>query len=109
MTDFAHTTAAERARQDKAKTLARWCYARGISAGVLELDPVLLRSIARRAGVNPPRQVGAVSPTWQLVVDLLAARAQWDHEHARDAPPAVGCVACALEAPCPHRDPAGRR
>lgn len=98
--DFAHTTAAERARQDKAKLLARWCYARGIDACVLELDPVVLRSIARQAGVNPPRRAGAVSPTWQLVADLLTARTDWDHRHNHASPAPAQCLGCAVGSGC---------
>lgn len=97
MTDFAHTTAAEQARMEKAKTLARWCYTRGIRGHLLEVDPAVLRSLARQAGVNPPHQVGAVSPTWQLVDELLVARAQWDRDHSCPPPPAAAvCVACVV-------------
>jgi len=104
--DFAHTTAAERARQDKAKQLARWCYARGVDVRVLELDPVVLRSIARQAGVNPPHQTGAVSATWQLVADLLTARTDWDRRHNHAAPAPAQCVLCAVGTSCDrHRPP----
>ncbi len=98
--DFAHTTVAERARQDKAKRLARWCYARGVDVRVLELDPVVLRSIARQAGVNPPHQTGTVPPTWQLVADLLAARTDWDHRYNQASPVPAECVVCAGGAGC---------
>jgi len=99
--DFAHTTAAERARQDKANQLARWCYARGVDVRVLELDPAVLRSIARQAGVNPPHQTGGtVSPTWQLVADLLTARTDWDHRHNHASPAPAECLLCAVGAGC---------
>jgi hypothetical protein len=100
--DFAHTTAAERARQDKAKQLARWCYARGVDVRVLELNPVVLRSIARQAGVNPPRCTGTVSATWQLVADLLTARTDWDHRHNHASPAPAQCLVCAVRAGCAH-------
>lgn len=106
LVNFAHTAAAERARQDKAKQLARWCYARGVDARVLELDPVVLRSIARQAGVNPPHQSGAASTTWQLVADLLTARTDWDHRHHHASPAPAPCVLCAVSTSCDrHRAP----
>lgn len=58
MTDFAHTIGAGTARVAKAKTLARWCYTRGIPGHLLEIDPAVLRALARQADrVSPPRRV----------------------------------------------------
>jgi hypothetical protein len=95
--DFAHTTAAERARQDKAKQLARWCYARGVDVRVLELDPVVLRSIARQAGAKPPHQTGAASET-------SSSRTFSPPAPTGTAP--AQCVLCAVGTSCDrHRPP----
>jgi len=66
--DFAHTPRAEQARHRKARILARWCYQRGVLAGVSALPPPLLRFIAHEAGVRAPHQdAGGCSETWQQV------------------------------------------
>lgn len=72
--DFAHTARAEQARHHKAQILARWCYRRGVLAGVSALRPPLLRFIAHEAGVRAPHQdAGSCSEIWRQVEALLAA------------------------------------
>lgn len=100
-TDYAHTAHAEQLRSTKAKTLARWCYARGISADIVHEPVELLRAIARRATVSPSHDAGA-GATWSQVAELLQRRARWDHDHGIQAPAAPLCVSCVvLGARCP--------
>ena len=99
--DFAHTAQAQRQRQRKAKTLARWCYTRGLGPEVATAEEPLLRAIARAAGVAPPHRRNGHSPTWDLVADLLRARAEWDHVHHIAAPAPAQCAQCAVHGPHP--------
>lgn len=96
--DFAHTHEAAAARHRKAQTLGRWCYARGILAGVSELPPPLLRVIARQVGVRPPHYAAGRSETWHLVDELLVARVAWDRAHGLEPPRSVVDVASAVHA-----------
>lgn len=61
-------------------------------------------ALARRAAVTPPHlQPNGSSSTWQLVGQLLSARATWDRNHGQTPPKHVDCIACAvLEQPCPR-------
>lgn len=101
---FAYSRAAQLQRAQKARALARWCYSQGIGPAVARQDPALLRAAARRAGVPPPHlEPDGTSPTWQLVGQLLSARAEWDRAHGQTPPEHVRCVACAvLEQVCPQ-------
>lgn len=105
-TSYAHSAFAESRRRDKARTLARWCYDRGIDARILDVAPDRLRLVARLAGVAPPHQEATGSPTWQLVADLLTQREAWDRAHAVAAPPRADFVDCVIEgAPCSSCQP----
>lgn len=102
--EFTHGQYAQRRRADKARELTRWCYQRGIGPAVVEQPPQVLRAAARAAGVSPPHldDLGR-SPTWQLVGELLGARAGWDRSRDRQPPSHVPCVGCAvLPGACPR-------
>lgn len=99
--DYAHTSAAARARHRKAQTLARWCYARGILGGLSDQPPALQRVIARQAGVRPPHHSDCRSETWQLVDELLSARVVWDRVHGMIPPSGVADVAAAVDSAAP--------
>ena len=71
-TSYAHSAHAESRRQEKARTLARWCYDRGIDARILNVAPDRLRLIARQASVTPT--VVALRTMATSVVDAEIAR-----------------------------------
>lgn len=100
--DYAHTGTAHRMRHAKARTLARWCYGRGIGPAILQVSPALRRRAARLAGVTPPHEPSATAgDTWLLVAELLVQRAAWDRAHQVVPPSSARCVACVvLSAPC---------
>lgn len=101
--DFAHTPAATEQRAAKAKTLARWCYHRGVTAAaVTSADSATRRQLAQRAEVPPPRETqGQLAETWQLVVELLTQRHIWDEAHRADPPAApIQCLPCLIVSGC---------
>jgi hypothetical protein len=104
--DYAHTRQAEIRRAQKARLLASWCYDRGIGPGIGEADGEVQRVAARAAGVSPPHQNGAHSPTWTSVAHLLEQRALWDQRHERVPPPPAPCITCAVDPElCTHCRP----
>lgn len=97
--DYASTPTARRHRQEKAKTLARWCYSNGIDARILDASAELRRKAARAAGVSPPHERdGQAGETWRIVAELLAARVVWDQAHAVTPPAPARCLECVLAA-----------
>jgi hypothetical protein len=105
-TSYAHSAHAEARRQEKARTLARWCYDRGIDARILDVAPDRLRLVARQAGVTPPHHEASGSPTWELVAYLFTQREAWDRAHGVVPPPRADCVDCAIDqAPCSSCEP----
>jgi hypothetical protein len=80
--DFGHTQVADRNRVVKARTLADWCWQRGITpADVTGWDQRTRNRAARAAGVNPPNRL---SPTWELVASLLGSMGVWAAAHPWD-------------------------
>ncbi|MBJ8347574.1 hypothetical protein [Antrihabitans sp. YC2-6] len=72
--DFAHTDRAGNMRREKAITLARYVWERGIDAVELQtLSDEQRRKLARAAGVNPP----STSETWNEVAGLLDRKDAW--------------------------------
>src|SRR5690349_21822387 len=77
--DFAHSTASEERRREKAITLARFIWDRDINSRELgHLTDEQLRKLARAAGVNPP----STSETWKAVTALIDQKDQWAAVHA---------------------------
>jgi len=79
----------------KAKTLAAWCWARGITSVDLAWAPSGdLAAVARAAGVNPP----STGETWALAGEMLRAMAGWVTNHPGDPRAARGeyrpCCVC---------------
>ena len=70
----------------------------------LNLPPQVLRAVAHAAEVKTPHlDDRGHSPTWQLVGELLRARAGWDRSRERQPPPHVACIGCAvLLGACPE-------
>jgi len=76
--DFAHTDQAEKRRREKATTLARYAWDRGISGRELVgLTDGQRRKFARAAGVNPP----SGPATWHVVGELLDRKDKWARMH----------------------------
>ena len=100
--DYAYTRRVQECRRRKAAILGRWCYDRGIGPRITTEPAEILRHAAHRAGVTPPHLAAdGRSATWELVAELLHARARWDRAHDRQLPHHVHCIACTvLETPC---------
>ncbi|MRH92108.1 hypothetical protein GFY24_32510 [Nocardia sp. SYP-A9097] len=78
MADYAHSDHASRSREDKARRLAAYIWARGITGPeLLELPQAQQRKLARAADTNPP----STDETWQVVAQLLAEKDAWAARH----------------------------
>ena len=77
-----------------AKTLARWCYQRGVDEQILGCGPPLLRSAVDQAlgRSTPPPSEDAL---WRRTAALLHQRRAWDREHQVSPPPPAECRFCA--------------
>ncbi|MFJ9365722.1 hypothetical protein ACIRRA_15075 [Nocardia sp. NPDC101769] len=74
MADYAHSDHASRSREEKARRLAAYLWARGISGPeLLELPAAQRRKLARAADTNPP----STDETWQVVAGLLGEKDAW--------------------------------
>lgn len=74
MADYAHSDHASRSREEKARRLAGYVWARGISgAELLDLPLAQRRKLARAADTNPP----STDETWQAVAALLDEKDAW--------------------------------
>ncbi|MEU1430318.1 hypothetical protein ABZ412_24890 [Nocardia sp. NPDC005746] len=74
MADYAHSDHASRSREEKARRLAAYVWARGISGvELLELPVAQRRKLARAAETNPP----STEETWQAVARLLGEKDAW--------------------------------
>src|SRR3546814_1831261 len=79
-----------------AKTLARWCYARGIDERILECGENLLRSAVDQAlGRAAPLHLESL--LWQHTAALLGQRRDWDRAHQVSGPAAAKCLLCRSE------------
>ena len=81
-----------------AKTLARWCYERGIDeqirqASALTLSTALEQALARQLEPHLATYV------WALAAELLLRRRDWDRTHRITPPPAAACISCAVSPP----------
>lgn len=90
-----------------AKTLARWCYARGIDERILECGESVLRSAVDQAlGRAAPLHLERV--LLQHTAALLGQRRDWDRAHQVSPPTPAECLTCAVAVDqCPTH--AGRR
>ena len=90
-----------------AKTLARWCYVRGVDERVLGVGQQLLTAAAGQA-------LGRAAPAhleqalWQQTAALLRQRRDWDRDHQVSPPTPAACLPCVVAVDqCPTH--AGRR
>ncbi|MEC3956983.1 hypothetical protein VMT65_28365 [Nocardia sp. CDC153] len=74
MADYAHSDHASRSREEKARRLAAYVWARGITGDeLLDMPDAQRRKLARAAQTNPP----STEETWQVVAGLLAEKDAW--------------------------------
>jgi hypothetical protein len=88
-----------------AKTLARWCYERGVDERVFDAgEQILGRAVDQALGRRATPQLEHA--LWQHVAGLLRQRRQWDSAHQVTAPPAAECLWCAItRQDCPQHAP----
>lgn len=74
MSSFTHSDTAEANRENKAKSLARFCWDRNInSIELMDFSDAHRRRLARAAGVNPPSTL----ETWEKAVALMLQKQEW--------------------------------
>lgn len=103
--DYAHTPTANDRRQAKATAIARWCYRRGVTVKHLRAtNAATRRRLALQINVPPPREqpgINQLGETWELSIELLEQRTNWDNNHQLDPPAApIDCLGCLLS-DCP--------
>lgn len=96
----------ERQVATAAKTLARWCYQRGLDERLLDADERLLRlatnqALGRRTpperGPSQLERVQFDQALWAQTAVLLQLRRAWDLAHQITAPAAADCLWCAVD------------
>lgn len=89
-----------------AKTLARWCYKRGLDERLLDAGDRLLRlatdqALGRRTpperGPSQLERVQFEKALWAQTAVLLQLRRAWDLAHQITAPAAADCLWCAVD------------
>ena len=75
-----------------AKTLARWCYNRGVDERVLGCCEQLLKAAVAQA-LGRPAPAHLEHALWQQAATLLRQRRDWDRDHQVTPPPARGVPA----------------
>jgi hypothetical protein len=78
-----------------AKTLARWCYTRGVDERALGCDEHLLKAAVNQA-LGRPAPTHLEHALWQQTVTLLRQRRDWDSDHQVSPPPPAPCLTCAV-------------
>ena len=90
-----------------AKTLARWCYRRGVDERVLGCGEQLRKAAVDQA-LGRPAPAHLEHALWQQTATLLRQRRDWDRDHQITPPPPAPCLPCAVAVDrCPTH--AGRR
>lgn len=78
-----------------AKTLARWCYARGVDERVLGCGEKLLKAAVEQA-LGRPAPAHLEQALWQRTAALLGQRRDWDRAHQVSGRAPAKCLLCAL-------------
>lgn len=88
-----------------AKTLARWCYCRGVDEHVLGYGEKLLEAAVDQA-LGRPAPAHLQQALWQQVATLLRQRRDWDRDHEVTPPRTAACLPCVVAVEgCPtHAD-----
>ncbi|WP_370037922.1 hypothetical protein [Nocardioides sp.] len=90
-----------------AKTLARWCYGRGVDERILTCGDQLLTKAVDQA-IGRPAPAHLEHALWQRTATVLRQRRDWDRDHQVTPPPSAACLPCAgVAEECPTH--AGRR
>ena len=85
-----------------AKTLARWCYNRGVDERVLGCGEQLLKAAVDQA-LGRAARAHLEHSLWQQVATLLRQRRDWDRDHQVTPPPPAACLPCAVAVDqCPN-------
>ena len=78
-----------------AKTLARWCYARGVDERVLGCGEQLLKAAVDQA-LGRPAPAHIEQSLWQQTATVLRQRRDWDRDHQVSPPTPAACLPCAV-------------
>lgn len=78
-----------------AKTLARWCYHRGVDERVLGCGEQLRKAAVDQA-FGRPTPAHLEHALWQQAATLLRQRRDWDRDHQVSPRPAAVCLPCAV-------------
>lgn len=78
-----------------AKTLARWCYSRGVDERVLGCGEQLLK-VAVEQALGRPAPAHLEHALWQRTAALLGQRRDWDRAHQVSGRAAAKCLLCAV-------------
>jgi len=78
-----------------AKTLARWCYARGVDERLLGCGEQLLKAAVDQA-LGRPAPAHLEHELWHQTATLLRQRREWDRDHQLSAPTPATCLPCAV-------------
>ena len=78
-----------------AKTLARWCYRRGVDERVLGCGEQLRKAAVDQA-LGRPAPAHLEHALWQQTATLLRQRRDWDRDHQITPPPPAPCLPCAV-------------
>jgi hypothetical protein len=90
-----------------AKTLARWCYARGLDERLLGHGEQLLKAVVDQA-LGQPAPAHLERLLWRQTATLLRQRRDWDRDHQVSPPTPAACLPCVVAVDqCPTH--AGRR
>ena len=78
-----------------AKTLARWCYRRGVDERVLGCGAQPLTGAVDQA-LGRPAPAHLEHALWQQTATLLRQRRDWDRDHQVTPPPPAAWLPCAV-------------
>ena len=78
-----------------AKTLARWCYARGVDERVLGCGEQLLKAAVDQA-LGRPAPAHLEHALWQQTATLLGQRRDWDRDHQVSGRTPAACLLCVV-------------
>ncbi|MBB3043947.1 hypothetical protein [Nocardioides soli] len=78
-----------------AKTLARWCYGRGVDERILGCGEQFLKAAVDQA-LGRPAPAHLEHAPWQQTATVLRQRRDRDRDHQITPPPPAPCLPCAV-------------